>query len=58
MQADMIKAGVAKAELLKQQPRFTIGKLRGADSAHGSPAFSKRAETHLYPGLRKAGILE
>jgi tetratricopeptide (TPR) repeat protein len=54
---DMQKAGVAKAELLKRQPRFSIAKDKAAGlSEH--PDYLKMLETHYYPGLRKAGLPE
>jgi adenylate cyclase len=54
---EMQKAAVAKAELLKRQPGFSIAKDKAALlSAH--PDYLKMLETHYYPGLRKAGIPE
>ena len=54
---DMAKAAIAKAELLKLQPGHTIAKDR-ARLFSDHPEFVKQIETHLYPGLRKAGIPE
>ena len=54
---DMQKATVAKTELLKRQPRFSIAKDKAARlSDH--PDYLKMLEAHYYPGLRKAGIPE
>ncbi len=54
---DMAKSAVAKAELLKRQPGFSIAKDKAALlSAH--PDYLKMLEAHYYPGLRKAGIPE
>ena len=54
---DMQKAAVAKAELLKRQPGFSIARDKAALlSAH--PDYLKMLEAHYYPGLRKAGIPE
>jgi TolB-like protein len=53
---DAARAGVAKSELLKQQPRFTIDKFKTSDATSNSPAYLQRAEIHLYAGLRKAGL--
>ena len=54
---DLAKAAVTKDELLKRQPGYTIAKDR-ARLFSNHPAFVKQIETHLYPGLRKAGIPE
>jgi hypothetical protein len=54
---DVTKAAVAKAELLKPQPRYTI-EIDRARLFCDHPEFVKQVETHLYPGLRKAGIPE
>ena len=53
---DAAKTHLAKSELLKQQPRFTIDKFKTSDAASNSPAYLQRAEVHLYTGLRKAGL--
>lgn len=54
---DMQKAAVAKKELLKRQPGFSIAKDKAARlSDH--PEYLKMLEAHYYPGLRKAGIPE
>jgi hypothetical protein len=54
---DMQKAAVAKTELLKRQPGFSIAKDKAARlSDH--PDYLKMLEAHYYPGLRKAGIPE
>jgi adenylate cyclase len=54
---DMQKAAVAKTELLKRQPGFSIAKDKAARlSDH--PDYLKMLEAHYFPGLRKAGIPE
>lgn len=54
---DMQKAAVARSELLKRQPGFSIAKDKAAPlSTH--PDYLKMLEAHYYPGLRKAGIPE
>lgn len=55
-QEETAKAAVAAAELLKRQPGFTIDKFKASDPAARNPAYLRRAETHLYAGLRKAGL--
>jgi Tfp pilus assembly protein PilF len=55
-QGDMTKASIAKATLYKLQANFTIRKFTRSDAAATSPAYLRRAETHLYSGLRKAGV--
>ena len=54
---DMQKAVVAKAQLLKRQPGFSIAKDKAA-TLSDHPDYLKMLETHYYPGLRKAGIAE
>jgi adenylate cyclase len=54
---DRINVEVAKKELLRRQPDFTIRKFRStAPSRH--PMWLKQAEENLYAGLRKAGVPE
>jgi adenylate cyclase len=57
-QGDMAKAASAKAALFKQQPGFTIERFKASDPASTSTAYVQRAETHVYSGLRKAGIVD
>jgi adenylate cyclase len=57
-QGDMAKTAVAKTELLKRQPRFTIERFKASDQARNNPAYAQLAETHSYAGLRKAGLKE
>ena len=54
---DRLTLDVAKKELLRKQPNFTIGGFR---SQHRSrhPVYVKQAEENLYAGLRKAGLPE
>ena len=54
---DLAKAAVAKTELLKRQPGMSIARIK-AIKASDNPIFQQQAETHLYAGLRKAGIPE
>jgi adenylate cyclase len=54
---DMQKAAVARAELLRRQPAFSIAKDKAAPLSH-HPEYLKMLDTHYYPGLRKAGIPE
>jgi tetratricopeptide (TPR) repeat protein len=51
------KAAVAKAALLSNQPRFTIS---GYMAKHRSdePEYLRQMNTHVLPGLRKAGVPE
>ena len=52
---DARKAKIAKDELLKLQPGFTIDRYRQIYYS-GTPAYFDLVEKHLAPGLRKAGI--
>jgi tetratricopeptide (TPR) repeat protein len=54
---DLNKAKVARDELLKMQPGFTIDRYRQIYFS-GTPAFFDLLEKHLAPGLRKAGVPE
>jgi class 3 adenylate cyclase/TolB-like protein len=47
----------AKAELDKRLPGYTISILKSKGYS-SQPNYGQQAETHLYPGLRKAGIPE
>ena len=51
------KAKIAKEELLKLQPNYTIERYRQTWYS-GTPAFFDLVEKHLAAGLRKAGIPE
>jgi len=51
------KAEAEKMILFKQQPGVTIADLK-AMRLSNEPAFLQQTETHLYAGLRKAGIPE
>jgi adenylate cyclase len=55
--SDLTKAKVAKDELLKLQPGYTIERYRQTWYS-GTPAFFDLVEKHLAAGLRKAGIPE
>jgi tetratricopeptide (TPR) repeat protein len=52
------QTAVERAELLKRRPGFTIASLKAVDRNMGAPGFHQLAETHLYAGLREAGIPE
>ena len=54
---DLNKAKIARDELLKRQPGFTIERYRQTYDS-GTPAFFDLVEKHLAPGLRKVGIPE
>ena len=54
---DLQKAAAEKTELLAEQPGMTIADLK-ALRASNDPAYLQQTETHLYAGLRKAGIAE
>ncbi len=54
---DVRKAKVAKDELLKLQPGYTIERYRETWYS-GTPAFFDLVDQHLAAGLRKAGIPE
>jgi adenylate cyclase len=54
---DMDKAAVAKAELLKQRPGFSIAQFK-ALGLSDHPVFLQQNDTNFIPGLRKAGIPE
>jgi predicted Zn-dependent protease len=54
---DMQRASVAKSELLKRQPSYSIARETAATlSQH--PDYLKMLEEHYFSGLRKAGIPE
>jgi class 3 adenylate cyclase/TolB-like protein/tetratricopeptide (TPR) repeat protein len=54
---DTEKAAAAKAELLKRRPDMSIALLKGLQVSD-NPVYVQQRETHLYAGLRKAGIPE
>jgi len=54
---EIAKAEAEKTILLKQQPGMTIAGLKGLRLSN-EPAYLQQTETHLYAGLRKAGIPE
>ena len=54
---DAEKAAVAKRELLKRQPGYTIARDR-ATRFSDEPEFVRQLDEYFYPGLRKAGIPE
>ena len=51
------KAEAEKTLLLRQLPAMTIADLK-AQRLSNDPAYLEQNETHLYAGLRKAGIAE
>ena len=55
-QGNMAKASIAKMELLKRQPRFTIEKIRSREATTASAEYLQLLEIHLLAGLRKAGL--
>ena len=52
---DSAKSAAAKTALLAAKPGFTIDKYT-ATLPPGTPGYRQRLETHLYAGLRKAGV--
>ena len=54
---EIAKAEAEKLILLKQQPGMTIADLKALRLSN-EPAYLQQTETHLYAGLRKAGIPE
>ena len=54
---DTAKADAERKILLKQQPGMTIADLK-AMRLSNDPTYLQQTETHLYAGLRKAGIAE
>jgi class 3 adenylate cyclase/TolB-like protein/cytochrome c-type biogenesis protein CcmH/NrfG len=57
MAGDLQHAAQAREELLKMEPRFTIGWLR-AKQGNVSARTAQQREQHLFAGLRKAGVPE
>jgi class 3 adenylate cyclase/TolB-like protein len=56
-QGDMAKATAARALALKRDPDVSIERVK-ALRVWRNPVFMQQLETHLFPGLRKAGIPE
>ena len=56
-EGEVAKAEAAKAALLRRRPGFSIADLK-AIRVSNEPACLQQVETHLYSGLRKAGIPE
>jgi adenylate cyclase len=54
---DLAKAAVAKSELLSRRPDMSIARIK-ARKMSDSPIYLQQVETHIYAGLRKAGIPE
>jgi tetratricopeptide (TPR) repeat protein len=54
---EMVKALAAKSQLLKYRPGLTIARLK-ASRVSDNPVYWQQTETHVIPGLRKAGIPE
>ena len=55
---DSAKSAAAKSALLSDRPGFTIEKLKTTMNWGGAPGYQQRLETHLYAGLREAGVPE
>jgi TolB-like protein/Tfp pilus assembly protein PilF len=55
---DMVRAQVAKMDLLKRKPDVSIARLKYGPQFWANPLFQEQREAHLYAGLRKAGIPE
>jgi adenylate cyclase len=53
----MAKAAGAKSRLLKWRPDFTIARMK-VGGISDNPLFWQQTETHVFTGLRKAGIPE
>ena len=56
-EGEVAKAEAAKAALLRRRPGFSIADYKRAGYSN-EPAWLQQNETHLYAGLRKAGIPE
>jgi tetratricopeptide (TPR) repeat protein len=52
---ELAKAQAAKGELLKRNPGYSIARAKSSRMSDNS-TYLQQAETHLYAGLRKAGI--
>jgi len=55
---DMAKAMAAKEELLKCSPGLSISRIKEFWKHQTNATVVQQRETHLYPGLRKAGMSE
>ena len=56
-EGEVAKAEAAKAALLRRRPGFSIADLNQGELSN-EPAWLEQSETHLFAGLRKAGIPE
>jgi tetratricopeptide (TPR) repeat protein len=56
-EGEVAKAEAAKSALLRRRPGFSIADLNQGDLSN-EPAWLEQSETHLFAGLRKAGIPE
>ena len=56
-EGEVAKAEAAKAALLRRRPGFSIADLKARGTSN-EPAWLQQVETHLFAGLRKAGIPE
>jgi DNA-binding winged helix-turn-helix (wHTH) protein/TolB-like protein/tetratricopeptide (TPR) repeat protein len=56
-EGEVAKAEAAKAALLRRRPGFSIADLKARGTSNES-AWLQQVETHLFAGLRKAGIPE
>ena len=54
---DLARAAVAKAQLMKRVPDFTISRLE-AKKFSNHPVWIEEIRTHFIAGLRKAGVPE
>jgi len=54
---DLDKAAAAKAQVLRQRPEFSIAAFKALNPSD-VPAYWEQIETHVFPGLRKAGVPE
>ncbi len=56
-EGEVAKAEAAKAALLRSRPGFSIADLNQGELSN-EPAWLQQSETHLFAGLRKAGVPE
>ena len=56
-EGEVAKAEAAKAALLRRRPGLSIADLKARGTSN-EPAWLQQVETHLFAGLRKAGIPE
>jgi hypothetical protein len=54
-EGEVAKAEAAKAALLRRRPDLSIADIK-AGGYSNEPAYLEQVETHLFAGLRKAGI--